>query len=342
MMELKDNKRKQNSSPLKTEEIINILNNNNNSNFCKSEKLFDNISTSFKKYQISDFAKKENDFEESKKTSEVKNSDKIPTITDENKLDESKQNPHKEILEDKLEVVSEEKKITEAEAKKMADEQSQLSYQKGKNDGIKMIKDELQKGEEAIALALKNTIDNIFFTSPVLLDSLNTSIKKSILEICTDLVGHQIDSLPDTFIKKIESLVESISNATNKTKIFLCKDDFEIVTKYLNKNKTDAEINFSINDSLSRGDIIIKSGGTEIKDILVEKINIPENAEISKDLLKLEKKNEVENKNSFNNQVKDKNLENNNNKTQINEQNLNKIEENKKSDIENNLEIKSE
>ena len=340
MMDLNDKKGKDNNLPLKTEEIINILNNSNRSDFAKSEKLFDSISSNFKKYEMADFAKKEASPQVSKNKSEIDDSNNQESDIVKNNSELSEKNGLKGALEDKIEEIKEEKKITETEAKRIANEQSEIRYTQGKNDGIKMIKDQLQKGEEAIALDLKNTIDNIFFTSPKLLESLNKSIKESILNICSNLVGYEIDNLPDNFIKKIESLVESISNSTNKAKISLSKNDYMTVTSFLKKNQPNAEIDFLIDESLNRGDMIIKSGGIEIKDIIIEKINIPKNSELSEDLSKLDEKNKSDTNISLDEQENTKTLNVQNN-SMTKDKVLNKISEKDESHNDSNIETKT-
>ena len=106
-MDLNDKKGKDNNLPLKTEEIINILNNSNRSDFAKSEKLFDSISSNFKKYEMADFAKKEASPEVSKNKSEIDDSNNQESDIVKNNSELSEKNGLKGALEDKIEEIKE-------------------------------------------------------------------------------------------------------------------------------------------------------------------------------------------------------------------------------------------
>lgn len=284
-MDLNDKKLKsiQDNSPLKTEEILSIINKSENLKFEKSNKLLDKISNNFKKYTVNELAKKEKKILEdqpqktileNEETKIEKSEEKQKSLNSENKDDEKK---------------IEEKKYTELEANTLAEKIAQKKYDDGMNDGIKKIKEELEKGEDAIAIALKNTIDNLLYVSPKLMDSLNKNINDSILKISSDLLGYKIDTVPEKFLKKINTLCDSIKNSINRVEVFLSKEDHSSINKHLQKNKSSSEIIFKIKDGLNRGDLVIKSGGIEIKDILIEKIHLSSDTNIENEVSDLSK-----------------------------------------------------
>ena len=292
-MSLKQNKQKENkkesASPLKTEEIISILNKTNNEKFSRENKISSNISSNFKGFSLKQIAKRLEKEVIVKENNTDKNNEDVFT----NQLQEQNEEEEKtETIEKKIE---EEKVYTKEDAKKISDELSKKSYDNGHKtgyeEGVKKIKEELQKGEEALALALKNTIDNLFHIAPSFLEKLNISINNSIKEICNQIVGYEISEFPEKFIKKIEDLSESVNNSSNKIKIYLNKDDLSAVTKYLSKEETLSDASFLEGKDLNRGDLIVKSGGIEINDIVSSKVELISESNIEKELKNLKEEN---------------------------------------------------
>ncbi len=276
--------------PLRTEEIISILSKSNNKKFSKSEQISDKISINFKKHDINQYAKKIDE----KKIQETNNI-KIENSLEPTENNLKKQNS-KEISQDKQSKIDsnlkekneteviEKKKYTQEETDKIANELAKKYYQNGLRAGEHKIKTELANGKESIAMALKNTIDNIFLISPEYLQKLNNNINNVILSICNDIIGYQIEKLPEKFIEKINSLVESISETTNNAKIFLNEKDFSAIDEYFKKNKPKSNFSISVDNSLQRGDLIIKSGGIEVNNIFSKKIQVPKDNDISDEI----------------------------------------------------------
>lgn len=284
----KHNNDKQDAAlPLKTEEIISILNKTSNEKFSRENKISSNISSNFKSFSLKQIAQK-SDKDIIVGENNIKNDtdEKIPELnSEENKTED---------IEKKIE---DEKIYTKEEAKKISDDLSKKSYDNGYktgyDEGEKKIKAELQKGEEALALALKNTIDNLFYISPDFLEKLNININTSIQKICNQIVGYEITEFPKKFVAKIDNLVESVSNSSNKIKIYLNEDDLNAVTKYLSKEKILTEASFLKSKDLKRGDLIIKSGGIEINDIISSKVELISESDIEEELTSLKEKNDT-------------------------------------------------
>ena len=285
-----------NESPLNTEEILSILNKTKELNFLKENKIFENFSSEFKSFNLEEIAKKNNS--ESITTQKIeKNIDEkvqkelntSSQVKKENNLDSEK------IIIDEEELKRQEKIYTQEQHDKLVNDAKEKSFkegiQKGFEQGEKNIKDELQKGEEAQALALKNTIDNLFYVAPEFLEKLNLTINESIRDICNQILGYKISEIPKQFLEKINNLVSSIESSSNRIVVFLNVEDQKVLNEFLKSNKTLADVTFKIDETLQRGDLIIKSGGIEINDILSKKVDLISDSNIDKNLKELANEN---------------------------------------------------
>ena len=281
MMQLKENQKKsdqnkQNSSALNTEEILSLLS-KTSQDFKKESEITENISYLFNKKTPKDLAlSSQIDHEKNQK----------PEL---NKEIEKKE----EIKEKEEEKVIEEKKVTETEAKNMANALAKEYYNKGYDLGVKKVKEELEKGEKALAVNLKNLSDNIFTVTPDFVEKLNEQINSSLKKISVEMLGYEIDNNANQFFNKISELVNSFADSVKKVKIFLNKDDFDSISKFLNEQKITLEQELTIDENLNRGDLKIKSGSIEIANILSKKTKFVQSANIDDDLEKL--RNKIEN-----------------------------------------------
>ena len=281
MMQLKENQKKsdqdkQNSSALNTEEILSLLS-KTSQDFKKESEITENISYLFNKKTPKDLAlSRQIDHEKNQKL-EV------------NKEIEKKE----EIKEKEEEKVIEEKKVTETEAKNMANALAKEYYNKGYDLGVKKVKEELEKGEKALAVNLKNLSDNIFTVTPDFVEKLNEQINSNLKKISVEMLGYEIDNKTNQFFNKISELVNSFADSVKNVKIFLNKDDFDSISKFLNEQKITLEQELTIDENLNRGDLKIKSGSIEVANILSKKTKFVQSANIDDDLEKL--RNKIEN-----------------------------------------------
>ena len=275
------------NSPLKTEEIISILNKTTNSKFLKSDEIIANIALNFKKFSLEEIAKKNEVKIEPDNNSVEAREKNTGEILKQSQEIEDKEKSDEAIIEEKVP----EKIYTKEEADKIANELAKTYYQNGFNAGVNNLKKELQGGEQAIAMALKNTIDSLFFVSSEFIEKLNLDLNKTIMEICNSIVGYEIDKVPENFIKKINSLVESIQSSSNNIKVILNKDDHVSINDYLKKNKPLVDLKLEIDEKLQRGDLVLKSGGIEINDIVCEKIHLVSNSDIENEIAVLNNEN---------------------------------------------------
>ena len=281
MMQLKENQKKsdqdkQNSSALNTEEILSLLS-KTSQDFKKESEITENISYLFNKKTPKDLALSRQIDREKNQKPEV------------NKEVEKKE----EIKEKEEEKVIEEKKVTETEAKNMANALAKEYYNKGYDLGVKKVKEELEKGEKALAVNLKNLSDNIFTVTPDFVEKLNEQINSNLKKISVEMLGYEIDNKTNQFFNKISELVNSFADSVKKVKIFLNKDDFDSISKFLNEQKITLEQELTIDENLNRGDLKIKSGSIEVANILSKKTKFVQSANIDDDLEKL--RNKIEN-----------------------------------------------
>ena len=281
MMQLKENQKKsdqdkQNSGALNTEEILSLLS-KTSQDFKRESEITENISYLFNKKTPKDLALSRRIDHEKNQKPEV------------NKEVEKKE----EIKEKEEEKVIEEKKVTETEAKNMANALAKEYYNKGYDLGVKKVKEELEKGEKALAINLKNLSDNIFTVTPDFVEKLNEQINSNLKKISVEMLGYEIDNKTNQFFNKISELVNSFADSVKKVKIFLNKDDFDSISKFLNEQKITLEQELTIDENLNRGDLKIKSGSIEVANILSKKTKFVQSANIDDDLEKL--RNKIEN-----------------------------------------------
>ena len=278
MRQLKENQKKsdqdkQNSGALNTEEILSLLS-KTSQDFKKESEITENISYLFNKKTPKDLALSSQIDHEKNQKPEV------------NKEIEKKE----EIKEKEEEKVIEEKKVTETEAKNMANALAKEYYNKGYDLGVKKVKEELEKGEKALAVNLKNLSDNIFTVTPDFVKKLNEQINSNLKKISVEMLGYEIDNKTNQFFNKISDLVNSFADSVKKVKIFLNKDDFDSISKFLNEQKITLEQELTIDENLNRGDLKIKSGSIEVANILSKKTKFVQSANVNDDLEKLRKK----------------------------------------------------
>jgi len=283
MMSLKNNNDKKDndkitSGALNTEEILSLLS-KTSQDFKKESDISENVSYLFKKKSLKEIVAAS----ESSKKEISESSKKLAQEKEEKSVEEKKVKQEETIAE---------KKILESEAQKMAQAMAKDYYNKGYYLGVKKTKEELEKGEKALAVSFKNLADNIFSVSPEFCSRLNEQLNKNLMKISREMIGYEIDLKTNSFFKKVNDLVDSFEGSVNKVKIFLNKQDFESISKYLEDNKIKIDHNLVVDESLDRGDIKIKSGSIEIGNILSNKIKFTESSNIDDDLENL-KKNET-------------------------------------------------
>ena len=119
---------------------------------------------------------------------------------------------------------------------------------------------------------MKNIADNLFLKTPEFSEKLNSSIVELLKKSINEILGYEIDKNSEFFKNKILSIIDSINSSIEKIDVFLNEKDHNAVTKYLNDKKLELPFNLSQDTSLNRGDIIIKAGSIEVREIVDKKV----------------------------------------------------------------------
>ena len=299
MMSLEKNSKetdsKNNSSEtLNTQEILSLLS-KTSQDFKKDTEVTTKVSNLFKKKTLGELARISNLKKEDKNT-KLKQ-EETNTNIENNKEKEGNKEDKEQVKEEAVE----EKKYSEVEAKKLANDLAKEYYEKGYRLGEQKTKEQLEKGDKALAVKLKNVTDNIFRITPELSKKINETINQNFLKISREVLGYEIDTKTDYFLKKINELSRSIEDSTNKTVFFLNDDDHKAIINYLEKNKIGINFSLEVDSNLQRGDLKIKSGSIEIGEFLDEKIKFSNSTDINSDISNIE--------NTFSNPAQKTNLE---------------------------------
>ena len=269
--------KKEDSGALKTNEILSLLS-KTRQDFIKDQEILEKIPNLFKKKTLIELANNS----ENKNTENLKTEKSEILAKEENS--ESKTDKE-EILEKKID----EKKYTEIEAKKMANDLAKEYYNKGYYLGVKKTKEELEKGEQALAVSLKNITDNIFVTTPEFSEKITNKLNQKISSIIKEILGYEIDTKTDFFIKKIKQLSETFDE-NNKINILLNENDYNSVKKFCSENKINLSFSLLADKSLQRGDLKIKSGSIEVTEIVDDKVKLSQSNTIKEELNNLQDK----------------------------------------------------
>ncbi len=286
MMPLKENntepqKKEKNlnkvSEALSTDEIISLLS-KSNKDFIKESEISSNITNLFKKISPKILAKKDHKTDEvvnkDKKDNEIKDNESLEKIESEKNFENKKVEP--------------EKKYTEEEARKMANELSRKYYDNGFKMGVKKTTEELQNGEKSLAVTLKRITDNLFEVFPGFQSNLTKLINKLIFNLCKEVIGHEIENNTEFFKNKIETLVSSIEDSAKNIEVILNPEDYLSIKNYNEKNNIKLCFNISEDKNLERGDLKIKSATIEISESVSKKVKFsaPEQLNLDREKLK--------------------------------------------------------
>ena len=273
--------KQQDSEALKTEEILSLLS-KTRQDFIKDKEILEKIPNLFKKKTLIELA---NISENKKSKGHEAQRSEIEKKDENQKIEDESITHNEEELEKKID----EKKYTEVEAKKMANDLAKEYYNKGYYLGVKKTKEELEKGEQALAVSLKNITDNIFVITPEFSEKITNTLNQKMSSIIKEILGYEIDTKTDFFIKKITEL-SGIFDENNKINILLNEDDYNSVKKFCTENKINLSFSLLTDKSLQRGDLKIKSGSIEISEIIDDKIKLSQSSTIKKELKNLQEK----------------------------------------------------
>ena len=149
-------------------------------------------------------------------------------------------------------------------------------YEAAKNENLNPViseeQNELKEKEQQekfeILKKFKNHIENAITINSINDKLLYNSIENAIINLAIERSGSKIRENPLSFAKKIKRLVNLIKGNTDFPKIYLNKDDFEIMKSWIDNSDTFKNWQIFPKSDLSSGDILVDLDGVEIEDIL--------------------------------------------------------------------------
>ena len=102
-------------------------------------------------------------------------------------------------------------------------------------------------------------------------EEIENVVKAKVIELAESVIGYQIEKFPDKFLKKIKNSINEIKSINNDIKIYLNNEDFDLLNKFIESNKSEISFKLDSDSSLGRGDFTIDMGGV-IQSIKYKKV----------------------------------------------------------------------
>ena len=102
-------------------------------------------------------------------------------------------------------------------------------------------------------------------------EEIENVVKAKVIELAESVIGYQIEKFPDKFLKKIKNSINEIKSINNDIKIYLNNEDFDLLNKFIESNKSEITFKLDLDTSLGRGDFTIDMGGV-IQSIKYKKV----------------------------------------------------------------------
>ena len=102
-------------------------------------------------------------------------------------------------------------------------------------------------------------------------EEIENVVKSKVIELAEGVIGYQIEKFPDKFLKKIKNSINEIKSINNDIKIYLNNEDFDLLNKFIESNKSEITFKLDLDSSLGRGDFTIDMGGV-IQSIKYKKV----------------------------------------------------------------------
>ena len=102
-------------------------------------------------------------------------------------------------------------------------------------------------------------------------EEIENVVKSKVIELAESVIGYQIEKFPEKFLKKIKTSINEIKSINNDIKIYLNNEDFDLLNKFIESNKSEITFKLDLDSSLGRGDFTIDMGGV-IQSIKYKKV----------------------------------------------------------------------
>lgn len=94
------------------------------------------------------------------------------------------------------------------------------------------------------------------------------SLTQTVYNLVNERVGREIDAHPQDFIDKIERLAERITSTVSDCSIRVAPADLQVIQDLAPQHEFVTAAKFSADDTLSRGDVLIRAGNIRMTDVL--------------------------------------------------------------------------
>lgn len=259
--------------PLKKSEIMRLLNASKTSSFKNDEdSLIAKKETNFKPRSLIEIAE---ETAQKLKFQEKKLNDEIieePIINDDEESVEKKEELEQHNDEEKkLEALEKRvQDLTQSNVEK--DKKLDEKYRQGLNEGQEQVNKEYKQRIDEALKSLEQAKNLILGINSSQFIELREEMINTIVSLASEKAGSEIKKSPEKFYNKIENLIENIDQKTRTPTIFLSKEDYEIIEKYIIEN-TDEKYNLVINNNFVPGEVVIEVGSIKVSDTFKDLID---------------------------------------------------------------------
>ena len=158
----------------------------------------------------------------------------------------------------------EEKKVEDE--KLVEEEKEKAIYERGFAEGKAASDLDEKKALESGLSALENARKSILDLNASHFIKLRDQIAAQILNLSSERAGIEINNLPESFLNKIEALLETIGKTTQAPVVFLNSDDLKSIQTSIEAQNENHGFTFETRDGLMNGDIVVEFGSISISD----------------------------------------------------------------------------
>ena len=174
------------------------------------------------------------------------------------------------------ELLAKEIKAAEERATKVAEDQSALAievaeksaYDKGYQAGIDSVSSNVEQ-EMAKALVVMEAAGQAFTATPIsVARDLRHAMEQTLLAMASVRAGSQIDTMPASFLKRIELMADRVQVIATRPILRLHPADLDAISALVSGSEALSNVRLIANPDLARGDVDLSLGGVRLADIL--------------------------------------------------------------------------
>ena len=167
-------------------------------------------------------------------------------------------------------------KAAEERATKAAEDQSAFAievaeksaYDKGYQAGIDSVSSNVEQ-EMAKALVVMEAAGQAFTATPIsVARDLRHAMEQTLLAMASVRAGSQIDTMPASFLKRIELMADLVQVIATRPILRLHPADLDAISTLVSGSEALSNVRLIANPDLARGDVDLSLGGVRLADIL--------------------------------------------------------------------------